>query len=1177
MPFITELISKVTNFRIKVGDKLNILKKEIGQLDSLTTNDKSSLVLAVNEVNRKAVVNDGKLTINATNGLIGSGSFTANQQSNSNIDIKIDDDTLTKINNGNVAHSWGNHASAGYLKLADISNKANTDGGNVINLPQWQNKLQIGNLATLTTTNKTSLVEAVNEVNNIQIGGRNLLFDSSKLIENSNYEIAVYKLSNEKYINGEDYTFTLWGDLGSDRTSFAVYNSGGGCKLSDLIKIKDGVYQATFKWTNTYEWNGSHIVDNTTINVYQTLSNAVTKSKISRIKLEKGNKATDWTPAIEDQVSNWAETNSDSLSFIKGKEIITNEFNNVYDQINARANNRLSNLASDLTAREKGTIRDKIGVVLQTVNDGKLTLTTGTGLNGSTNFTANQSSNSIFDVSVASTHKLPSTAEWYDTLKKDEENVVTSNFSISNVDGQSIKFNGDLSVDFINPYGIVRIGSDEDSAMTYDIGNGDYFKSGASGIYGKSGNGWYLRTKHASESQMIMPETGTTERVLTTGAKVGSTTYYANNQGVIELPEYIAPEYTAGNGLTLSGTTFSLPITVSGSGNYVSDVTQTTNGITVTKSTLPDLTGFVLKNGDNVTPNSKWNNYSKGIYGYLDTDYWRIQGNLVSPNNVELELATADDATESIVVRQYSGEFTSKVREAYLLDANGNTSFPENVTAQSFRMNGTTTTPAGVVSTESSIWQLGGDYGYGISMNAIGGLDIMANQPSQPIRLWSGQANANPYKSMEIRGSSISVYGTIFTSGHGDSSQWKQAFDWGDHKSVDTHQYLGATYVGGGLRKPSDFGAGRLKLEMVNGGPLGNDQGWNDVLWLSSYTGSDVKGSNALVFSKYTDEIGFLRQNFDSETWGTYRKIWHSGNFNPSSYLPLTGGELSNGDYNSEVLTAKGNIVVRGVESAYNLAFASKTTPFDIVSGHEYNWYNTYWKIGNRRGGTSDSIGFSFFLNGDEKLRIRPDGMVVGAKGYITEGFDLKVGKEAGNYIQFSEEETNHYGYNAFNGETVCTSTFVSEGLQINQSAHIGSNLTVTGDTTLTQLAASSISTIGSVDIQGSLFVNGASSFNNTVTAQAFYESSLRKYKTNIKPYKESALEVLKNIDIVTFDRTDSGIKNKIGVIADDSPSEILNEELNAVDLYKTVFVLTKAVQELQEEIKQLKQQVEAE
>ena len=89
MPFITDLLSKVTNLRIKIGDKLNILKGQIGQLNSLTTNDKTSLVEAVNEVNRKAVVHDGTLTLGTGNRLSGSGSFAANQQCNSSVEFKI--------------------------------------------------------------------------------------------------------------------------------------------------------------------------------------------------------------------------------------------------------------------------------------------------------------------------------------------------------------------------------------------------------------------------------------------------------------------------------------------------------------------------------------------------------------------------------------------------------------------------------------------------------------------------------------------------------------------------------------------------------------------------------------------------------------------------------------------------------------------------------------------------------------------------------------------------------------------------------------------------------------------------------------------------------------------------------------------------------------------------------
>ena len=122
MSFITDLINKITNFRVKVGDKLNTLKNQIGQLNSLTTNDKTSLVEAVNEVNRKAVVHDGTLTLGTGNGLSGSGSFAANQQVNSSVEFKINDETISKINNGQTAYDWGNHALAGYLTPTSLSN-----------------------------------------------------------------------------------------------------------------------------------------------------------------------------------------------------------------------------------------------------------------------------------------------------------------------------------------------------------------------------------------------------------------------------------------------------------------------------------------------------------------------------------------------------------------------------------------------------------------------------------------------------------------------------------------------------------------------------------------------------------------------------------------------------------------------------------------------------------------------------------------------------------------------------------------------------------------------------------------------------------------------------------------------------------------------------------------------
>lgn len=64
-------------------------------------------------------------------------------------------------------------------------------------------------------------------------------------------------------------------------------------------------------------------------------------------------------------------------------------------------------------------------------------------------------------------------------------------------------------------------------------------------------------------------------------------------------------------------------------------------------------------------------------------DYYRIRG-WGSNNDGHTAWETADDGTEDISVAQYTGEFQTEVRRAYLLDGSGNTSFPGTVTAPNF-------------------------------------------------------------------------------------------------------------------------------------------------------------------------------------------------------------------------------------------------------------------------------------------------------------------------------------------------------------------------------------------------------------------------------------------------------------------------------------------------------------
>jgi hypothetical protein len=74
-------------------------------------------------------------------------------------------------------------------------------------------------------------------------------------------------------------------------------------------------------------------------------------------------------------------------------------------------------------------------------------------------------------------------------------------------------------------------------------------------------------------------------------------------------------------------------------------------------------------------------------------------------------------------------------------------------TSSGYRWDGSSTGARGVVNTTSSLYAISGDgttYGYGVSTNVSGGLDIMANQASQDIRFYCGTNNASPSERMRI-------------------------------------------------------------------------------------------------------------------------------------------------------------------------------------------------------------------------------------------------------------------------------------------------------------------------------------------------------------------------------------------------------------------------------------------
>ncbi len=85
-------------------------------------------------------------------------------------------------------------------------------------------------------------------------------------------------------------------------------------------------------------------------------------------------------------------------------------------------------------------------------------------------------------------------------------------------------------------------------------------------------------------------------------------------------------------------------------------------------------------------------------------------------------------------------------------------------------------------------------------------------------------------------------------------------------------------------------------------------------------------------------------------------------------------------------------------------------------------------------------------------------------------------------------------------------------------------------------------------------------------------QDSLRKLKENINRFDGSALALLNQTEIVTYNyKNDKDKKTKIGFIADDTPSELAGENHDRMELDHCVALLIKAVQELSAEIERLK------
>lgn len=172
------------------------------------------------------------------------------------------------------------------------------------------------------TRERVSKIEQVSsKLNNLSVGGRNLIRDSATQVQNSNYLIQSYSLTDNSLQEGEPVTVTIWGDLGSDREAFWPFNSDSWNWLGAMKKVSDGVYRLSTTWQRS-----KNNPSNDHLLIYCGPNSGRTASRIDRIKLERGNVATDWTPASEDSVAT-VQTHAQSINGLEAQYTVKVDVN----------------------------------------------------------------------------------------------------------------------------------------------------------------------------------------------------------------------------------------------------------------------------------------------------------------------------------------------------------------------------------------------------------------------------------------------------------------------------------------------------------------------------------------------------------------------------------------------------------------------------------------------------------------------------------------------------------------------------------------------------------------------------------------------------------------------------------------------------------------------------------
>ena len=256
---------------------------------------------------------------------------TGNEASNAYIYVQIRGGSVPSTSDGYYSYVLENPTgkycctfklteaqATGTYKGCGIRLKNATDGAII---RAWNIKLEKGTKATdwspAPEDIDANIQQVQNNLDNLEIGGRNLLRTEPKKYVPTDYSAYEFTLTEPLEVN-QTYTIHLWNvDVShsaktEDQLGISVYYCGG--------TVKFGTWQGTNYFVNGHadhliltftptedDISHSNVVNATTkfIRLYNSYPNTsgTRNMSIEKWKLEKGSKATDWSPAPEDTQS----------------------------------------------------------------------------------------------------------------------------------------------------------------------------------------------------------------------------------------------------------------------------------------------------------------------------------------------------------------------------------------------------------------------------------------------------------------------------------------------------------------------------------------------------------------------------------------------------------------------------------------------------------------------------------------------------------------------------------------------------------------------------------------------------------------------------------------------------------------------------------------------------------